>query len=81
MQCIEKCESDSQIKPFDECIEQIENCEVYKQDKTCEKCSDYFELDNNKCVYCEDKIGDGKNVMIELMDVLNKKKINVINVT
>ena len=28
LKCIEECESDSQIKPFDECIDRIENCEI-----------------------------------------------------
>ena len=74
LQCIEKCESDSQIKPFDECIDQIENCEVYKQDKTCEKCSDYFKLDNNKCVYCEDKIGDGKKCYDRIDGCIEQKE-------
>lgn len=58
--------------------DKIENCEIYKQDKTCEKCEDYFELDNNKCVYCEDKLGDGKKCY-DIIDECIEQKENKCN--
>ena len=56
-----KCDNESHIAPFGNCIEKIENCELYKDDNNCKKCKDNYYIDEEgKCKNCpEDKKSKG----------------------
>lgn len=57
--CI-KCD-ENKIAPFGKCVDKIENCKVYKDDKNCEKCEDNYYVDGGICKSCpNNQISKGK---------------------
>ena len=58
--CI-KCDDNNKVAPFGKCVDEIEKCEVYKDDKNCEKCKDNYYVDGGICKTCpENQISKGK---------------------
>lgn len=77
--CIEQCE-EGKISPFGTCnINIINNCVLYKEDNTCEKCEDNYKLSDDKkeCVNCDGlEFGDGKNCYQKINNC-NKQNGNI----
>lgn len=57
--CI-KCD-ENKVAPFGKCIDKIENCKIYKDEKNCEICEENYYISNGNCEICpNDQISKGK---------------------